>query len=112
MALIRKQQAGSDSYGHTWDTDGAVVEIDDGEQIASLMAIPDGGFSEVTPEADEEPEPPAPDEPPADPEAPEDPEEKEISEVDPDAPADEPQAKPPAKKTAARKTTAAKPVEE
>ena len=102
MALIRKQQAGSDSYGHVWPEDGAVVEIEDGEQIAFLMAIPDGGFSEVTPSTEETP---------ADPDGDGDPDKKEISEVDPDAPADEPQAKPPAKKTAARRT-AAKPVEE
>lgn len=80
MALIRKQRAGSDSYGHTWPEDGAVVEIEDGEQIASLVAIPDGGFSEVAPDADEEPEAPDPDDPPADPEAPEEEEEEEDEE--------------------------------
>lgn len=94
MALIRKTAAGSDSYGHVWPEDGATVEIDDAEQIASLMAIPDGGFSEVTPGGD------GPDV------------KKEISEIDPDAPATEPDAKTPAKKTTARKTTASKPVEE
>lgn len=102
MPLIRKQQAGSDSYGHTWDADGAVVEIDDGEQIASLMAIPDGGFSEVTPTAEETPEDPDA----GDPEG-----KKEFSEVDPAAPPAEPESKPEpaAKKTTARKTTASKP---
>ncbi|KAB7850127.1 hypothetical protein [Streptomyces mobaraensis] len=49
MPLIRKAQAGSDSYGHTWPEDGAVVEVDDPEQVAALLTIPDGGFSEVTP---------------------------------------------------------------
>ncbi|MFF7020285.1 hypothetical protein ACFY97_04620 [Streptomyces klenkii] len=49
MPLIRKTQAGSDSYGHTWPEDGAVVEVDDPGQVAALLAIPDGGFSEVTP---------------------------------------------------------------
>lgn len=103
MALIRKTAAGSDSYGHVWPEDGAVVEIEDPEQIASLMAIPDGGFSEVTP-ADEED--PSPEGPPQDPDGGSD-AKKEISEVDPNAPATEPT--PPAKKTAARKTTASKP---
>ncbi|MFI0914224.1 hypothetical protein [Streptomyces abikoensis] len=50
MPLIRKAQAGSDSHGHTWPEDGAVVEVTDPEQIAALIAIPDGGFSEVTPQ--------------------------------------------------------------
>ncbi|MCT9092847.1 hypothetical protein N4G70_28840 [Streptomyces sp. ASQP_92] len=50
MARIRKVSAGSDSFGHTWDSDGATVEIDDPEQIAALLAIDDAGFSEVTPE--------------------------------------------------------------
>ena len=105
MALIRKTAAGSDSYGHVWPEDGATVEIDDPEQIASLMAIPDGGFSEVTPggDADDEPQDSESDGPDA---------KKEISEIDPDAPAAEPEAKTPAKKTAARKTAASKPVEE
>ncbi|MGK5728927.1 hypothetical protein [Streptomyces sp. URMC 124] len=49
MPLIRKELAGSDSHGHTWAEDGAVVEIEDPEQVAALVAIPDGGFSEVTP---------------------------------------------------------------
>lgn len=107
MALIRKTQAGSDSFGHSWPEDGAVVEIDDPEQIASLMAIPDGGFSEVTPNSDEDQAPDAPQKPDDAPDA-----KKEISEIDPNAPADEPEAKPAAKKTAARKTTVSKPVEE
>lgn len=52
MALIRKNHAGSDSFGHHWGKDGAVVEIDDPDQIAALLAIPDGGFAEVTPGSD------------------------------------------------------------
>lgn len=113
MALIRKTAAGSDSYGHTWPEDGATVEIDDPEQIASLMAIPDGGFSEVTPSDDS-----ADHDPPEDPDGKKDPEDedpdakKEISEIDPNAPAAEPDAKTPAKKTAARRTAASKSVEE
>lgn len=94
MALIRKTAAGSDSYGHVWPEDGAIVEINDAEQIASLMAIPDGGFSEVTPGG-------------GDSDA-----KTEISEIDPDAPATEPEARTPAKKTAARKTSASTPVQE
>src|SRR5881397_2969231 len=106
MALIRKTAAGSDSFGHVWPEDGAVVEIDDPEQIASLMAISDGGFSEVTPAGADDPD--------SDPDSADDDAEakKEISEIDPNAPADEPEAKTPAKKTAARKATASKPVEE
>ncbi|WP_037616448.1 hypothetical protein [Streptomyces aureus] len=99
MALIRKAAAGSDSYGHAWPEDGAVIEIDDPEQIASLMAIPDGGFSEVTPADSEDDDPPQVPEDDPDPK-------KELSEVDPNAPADEPVSKPPAKKAAARKPAA------
>jgi hypothetical protein len=102
MALIRKTAAGSDSFGHVWPEDGAVVEIDDPEKIASLMAIPDAGFSEVTPAGDDDSDPVD-----DDPEA-----KKEISEIDPNAPAAEPEAKTPAKKATARKATASKPVEE
>ena len=112
MALIRKTAAGSDSFGHVWPEDGAVVEIDDPEQIASLMAIPDAGFSEVTPTGDD-----SDNDPPGDPDGKKDPgdgnpDAKEISEIDPNAPAAEPESKTPAKKTAARKATASKPVEE
>jgi hypothetical protein len=57
MARIRKASAGSDSFGHTWKTDGAIVEIDDPEQIAALLAIDDAGFSEVTPDGDTEADP-------------------------------------------------------
>ncbi|MFE3577847.1 hypothetical protein [Streptomyces vinaceus] len=100
MALIRKASAGGDSFGHVWPKDGAVVEINDSDEIAALMSIPDGGFSEVTPDGE-------PEEAPAgflsvnDARA-------ELSEVDP---ADEgiEADRPAAKKTAARKTTASKP---
>ncbi|WP_367134431.1 MULTISPECIES: hypothetical protein [Streptomyces] len=55
MPLIRKEHAGSDSHGHLWAEDGAVVEVDDPDQVAALLAIDDGGFSEVTPgDADKE----------------------------------------------------------
>ena len=96
MALIRKEQAGSDSFGHTWDADGAVVDIDDGEQIASLMAIPDGGFSEVTPAAEGGDEDDSGGDLGKNPE---------FAEVDPKPDDASPT---PAKKTAARKTAAAK----
>lgn len=46
--FIRKQRAGSDSYGHVWDCDGAVVEVDDSQGL-DLLRIADGGFSEVDP---------------------------------------------------------------
>lgn len=101
MALIRKAAAGSDSFGNVWPEDGAVVEINDPEQIAALMAIADAGFSEVSPSGKKtaklEPEP-------------EDQgsEQAEFSEVDPKS-EDSEAPKPAAKKTAARKTTASKP---
>lgn len=90
MALICKTAAGSDSFGHSWPEDGAVVEIDDPEQIAALMAIPDAGFSEVAPAGKKTTEPES--------------EQAEFSEVDPKAD-DAEQPKPAAKKTAARKPT-------
>ncbi|ELP67643.1 hypothetical protein STRTUCAR8_08552 [Streptomyces turgidiscabies Car8] len=106
MPLIRKEHAGNDSFGNSWPEDGAVVEVAP-DHAQALLAIGDGGFSEVAPPAAEDPDP---DTPPATPEAPEG--EKEIFEVDPEAPEGEPAAKSPAKKTAARKTAASKPVEE
>lgn len=110
MPLIRKERAGSDSFGNHWPEDGAAVTVDP-EHAAALLAIPDGGFSEVPPPVDEAPADPeegtdssqgsSPDEDPD--------EKKEVSEVDPAAPAAEPEAKaPPAKKTPARKTAATK----
>ncbi|MDI5965723.1 hypothetical protein [Streptantibioticus silvisoli] len=41
---VRKQTAGSDSYGHTWGRDGDVVQVDYDEAM-ELVAIPDGGFT-------------------------------------------------------------------
>jgi hypothetical protein len=110
MPLIRKDRAGSDSFGHAWDEDGAVVDMPH-EEAEELLAIPDGGFTLVLPDAeddsapdDTDPEPPVDDDPPAEPDV-----NPDISEIDPDAPADEPEAKPAAKKTAAKKTAARKP---
>ncbi|AIG81258.1 Hypothetical protein AJAP_42435 (plasmid) [Amycolatopsis japonica] len=54
MVLIRKDRAGSDSYGHTWGEDGAVVDVAP-EHAADLLEIPDGGFHEAEPV--DEPEP-------------------------------------------------------
>jgi len=54
MVQVSKTQAGSDSFGHVWATDGAVVEVDEDEARA-LVAIPDGGFAVVEPAADEPP---------------------------------------------------------
>ena len=99
MALIRKAAAGSDSFGNVWPEDGAVVEIDDPEQIAALMAIADAGFSEVSPSGKKTAKP--------EPEGQGD-EQAEFSEVDPKN-EDSEAPKPAAKKTAARKTTASKP---
>lgn len=45
--LLRKEQAGSDSFGNTWAEDGAVVEVPE-EQGRVLLRI--AGFSEVSPE--------------------------------------------------------------
>lgn len=89
MARIRKEHAGSDSFGHVWPEDGAVVDIDDHDQIAALMAIADGGFSEVTPQrGDSKPKPTEP---------------EELSEIDPDAPDGEPDDKPAPRKTAVKR---------
>lgn len=54
---ICKARAGSSSHGHTWPTDGAVVEVPY-EDACELLRIPDGGFTEAPAEAasDEVPE--------------------------------------------------------
>lgn len=41
---VRKACAGSDSWGHVWPKDGAVVDVDY-EQALVLLGIPDGGFA-------------------------------------------------------------------
>ena len=41
---VRKAQAGSDSYGNTWKTDGAVVRVPYA-QAMDLVSIPAGGFT-------------------------------------------------------------------
>lgn len=51
MPFIRKDKAGS-CPGHRWEHDGDVVEVDDVDLVAELLAIP--GFSEVAPEPDPE----------------------------------------------------------
>lgn len=43
---LRKERAGSDSWGHDWPEDGAVVEVDY-DQAMVLLAIPDAGFTVV-----------------------------------------------------------------
>lgn len=48
---VKKAKAGSDSFGHVWDKDGAVVTMPH-EEAASLLAIPDGGFTLVNDSAD------------------------------------------------------------
>lgn len=90
---LRKRLAGSDSHGHVWPEDGAVVEVDY-DHAMDLLAIPDGGFSVADQPEDITPEP-----------------DSEVSEPDDDAdmsevaPEPEPDASPaPAKKTAARRT--------
>jgi len=44
--LLRKEKAGSDSFGHTWKTDGAIIDVLNTE-ASILLRIQDGGFSEV-----------------------------------------------------------------
>lgn len=103
---IRKAQAGSTSLGYTWPEDGAVVKVSP-EDAVVLTGIPDGGFT-VADDSWAEPETPADDDPPQDPPAPvEPPVNPEFAEVIPDPEAAEPKPAP-AKKAAARKTTASK----
>ena len=47
MVWVRKEQAGSDSFGNTWDAAGAVVDVPYDEAV-ELLSIKDGGFSEGT----------------------------------------------------------------
>jgi len=44
MVNVRKAHAGTDSAGHTWPTDGAVIEVPV-EHALMLVRIPDGGFA-------------------------------------------------------------------
>ncbi|WP_055588642.1 hypothetical protein [Peterkaempfera griseoplana] len=46
MPHVRKAVAGSDSFGHEWPHDGAVVEMPH-EEAEALLAIADGGFELV-----------------------------------------------------------------
>ena len=46
MVNVRKAHAGTDSAGHTWPTDGAVIEVPV-EHALVLVRIPDGGFAIV-----------------------------------------------------------------
>lgn len=50
MVALRKQLAGSDSFGNVWATDGAIIDVPP-EQALILLRIPDGGFEEVTAES-------------------------------------------------------------
>ncbi|MBS2531558.1 hypothetical protein KGQ20_02105 [Catenulispora sp. NF23] len=43
MVNVRKAHAGADSAGHTWPSDGAVIEVPV-EHALMLARIPDGGF--------------------------------------------------------------------
>ena len=52
MPFIRRDTAGSDSFGHTWDNPGDVVEVAP-EHAQALLAIPD--FDGVEVPADEVP---------------------------------------------------------
>lgn len=44
MPRIRKAHAGNDSFGNSWDSDGAVVDVPH-EQAEQLLAIDDGEFT-------------------------------------------------------------------
>jgi len=44
--LLRKEHAGSDTFGNVWAEDGAVVEVPE-EQGRALLKIVDAGFTEV-----------------------------------------------------------------
>lgn len=46
MVWVKKNRAGSDSLGHVWPEDGAIVEVSAAD-AAKLLSIPDGGFSEA-----------------------------------------------------------------
>lgn len=46
MVNVRKAHAGTDSAGHTWPTDGAVIKVPV-EHALVLARIPDGGFTIV-----------------------------------------------------------------
>lgn len=43
MVNVRKSHAGTDSAGHSWPSDGAVIEVPV-EHALVLVRIPDGGF--------------------------------------------------------------------
>jgi hypothetical protein len=47
VVWIRKAHAGSDSFGNTWPTDGAVIDVPENEALA-LLAIPDAECSRAT----------------------------------------------------------------
>lgn len=49
MTHIRRDVAGSDSFGNTWREPGDIVEVP-AEQAAILLAIPDFDGVEVLPE--------------------------------------------------------------
>lgn len=59
MPYLKKAWPGNDSFGHEWPTPNTVVEVT-ADEASALLAIQDGGFSEVAPPAVEEPEDTAP----------------------------------------------------
>lgn len=46
MPFLKKRHAGSDSFGHVWETDGATVEVTDDEAY-ELLRVHDSGFEAV-----------------------------------------------------------------
>jgi hypothetical protein len=55
MPHIRKTQAGGDSFGNKWPAAGTVIEVSV-HQATALLAIRDGGFTEVAPPAADDPQ--------------------------------------------------------
>jgi hypothetical protein len=47
VVSIKKHRAGSDSHGNLWKKDGSVVDVEP-DVAAELLAIPDGGFEQVS----------------------------------------------------------------
>lgn len=58
MPFIRRETAGSDSFGNTWENPGDAVEVT-AEQYVALMAIPDFDGVEVLPDELPPADPPA-----------------------------------------------------
>lgn len=98
MIPLRKEHAGSCSFGYTWPQDGSVVEVTP-EHAVALLAIPDGDYTAVEAEPDPTPDAATPKEPTPKP--------TEVAIEEP-APAAELSEAPAPRKAAAKKTAAKK----